>query len=196
MLIITARRLIPQPARIQAILLTSANAIPALLPSATPLFAVGDATADAACAAGFAQVHSADGDAHALAALATRSLRPNAGPVLLACGAGEGQALTATLRQAGFTVHRRIAYAATSPTTFPANAAAAIATGQLRAAIFLSTATAENFVRLCPHELHAKLAAITALAIGNRAADALKPLPWGGLRAARHPTLNEVLALL
>src|SRR5205807_2131790 len=63
---------LPPPARLQAILVASGNAVPALPASHRhlPLLAVGEATASRAKAAGFARVASADGDARALAALA------------------------------------------------------------------------------------------------------------------------------
>src|SRR5436305_9304945 len=56
---------LPPPTGLQAVLVTSANALPGL-PAAyhrLPLMAVGDATAARAREAGFAQVHSAAGDA-------------------------------------------------------------------------------------------------------------------------------------
>jgi uroporphyrinogen-III synthase len=67
------------PQQADALLATSANAlrfsskIPAHI-LATPLLAVGDATAAAAIHAGFANVRSADGNGEALAALALRAL--------------------------------------------------------------------------------------------------------------------------
>ncbi|MDA8251716.1 MAG: uroporphyrinogen-III synthase, partial [Rhodospirillales bacterium] len=81
--------------RPQAVLVTSGNAIAALPAAlhALPLLAVGDATAARAAAAGFGDVHSAGRDATALAALAARLCRPQAGPLLLASGAGQGGAL-------------------------------------------------------------------------------------------------------
>ncbi|MDE2333668.1 MAG: uroporphyrinogen-III synthase, partial [Rhodospirillales bacterium] len=102
-LAIEARRLAPV-ARVQAVLVTSANAL-ASLPEPLRqhrLLAVGDATAGRARAAGFTDVASAGRDAAALAALATRLLDPAAGPVLLAVGEGHGVTLAAALRDAGF----------------------------------------------------------------------------------------------
>ncbi|WP_288759400.1 uroporphyrinogen-III synthase, partial [uncultured Brevundimonas sp.] len=63
-----------------------------------PVFAVGDATAQAARDAGFARVDSADGD---LAALARRIAAGAAGPVLAAVAETPAGDLAAAVRRAG-----------------------------------------------------------------------------------------------
>ena len=64
----------PAPATVAALALTSPNGVEAFAPLIPrfrhhPVFAVGDATAEAARAAGFTDVRSAAGDIHALARL-------------------------------------------------------------------------------------------------------------------------------
>lgn len=64
----------PDPTAVVALALTSPNGVEAFAPLIPrfrrhPVFAVGDATAEAARAAGFADVRSAAGDIHALARL-------------------------------------------------------------------------------------------------------------------------------
>ncbi|OWR17294.1 uroporphyrinogen-III synthase [Brevundimonas diminuta] len=81
----------PAPAAVAALALTSPNGVEAFAPLISrfrrhPVFAVGDATAEAARAAGFADVRSAAGDIHALARLIAAEAPP--GP-LLAPGARE-----------------------------------------------------------------------------------------------------------
>ena len=183
------------PSGLHAVLVTSGNAIPAL-PSMLhhlPLLAVGDATAERARAAGFQDVHSADGDAADLLHLA-RSRPP--GPLLLASGRGQGHALAAQLRAAGFTVHRRAAYAAQPVGRLPAPARDALIAGQLRAALFLSADTARAFVRLLPPALNPLLGGLDALAIAQPTADVLAHLPWRAVRVSAKPTLERILALL
>ena len=183
------------PAGVGAVLVTSGNAVPALPPAlhALPLFAVGDATAARARAAGFMDVRSADGDARGLLAL-VRQHPP--GPLLLASGRGQGRALAADLRAAGFTVHRRAAYAAVPVGRLPAAARGALLGGQLRAALFLSAETARAFARLLPPALHGTLGGLDALAIAQPTADALAHLPWRSVRVSAKPTLERVLAML
>lgn len=81
----------PDPAAVAALALTSPNGVEAFAPLIPrfrdhPVFAVGDATAEAARAAGFGDVRSAAGDIHALARLIAAEAPP--GP-MLAPGARE-----------------------------------------------------------------------------------------------------------
>ncbi len=188
----------PGAGDVQAILVTSANAIPAL-PSRlfhVPLLAVGDATAACARDAGFASFASADGDAAALAALTAARCDPAAGPLLLATGRGHGAALAADLRARGFTVAVRTVYASDPVRHFPDLAAATLAEGRLRAALFFSAAAARAFAATLPRAIRPALAAVDALAIADAAARPIAPLPWRAVRAALHPTQDELLALL
>ena len=184
------------PRGVQALLVTSARALDAISPWAVPVLAVGDATARRARDVGFSDVISAQGDAVALQRLATRRLEPSRGPLLLLSGAGQGVAIAASLREAGFSVLRRVTYAATPVRRFPADARKALEADRLYAAIFLSGETAAAFVRLLPASDFGHLPSVLALAIGKSAADALKPLPWREIRLAATPTLDDVLALL
>lgn len=180
-----------------AVLVTSGNAVPCLPPSlhATPLLAVGNATADRARAAGFAQVISADGDAAALAALTRQTCQPGTA-LLFATARGQGAPLAAALRAHGFVVHRRAVYAAYPATRMPPAATQALRDGSLSAAMFLSAETARAFVRLLPPGLAPALAGVDALAIGQLAADALCFLPWRRVRVSAKPTQDSLLAML
>lgn len=183
------------PPGIRAVLVTSGNAIPALPASlhALPLYAVGDATARRAAQAGFSDVRSADGDAQDLLALVRQ--RPP-GPVLLASGRGQGHALAADLRAAGFTVHRRAVYAATPVGRFPVSARNALLEGRIRAALFLSAETARTFAAILPPALRQALKGLDALAIAQPTADAIAHLPWRSVRVSAKPTLERILAML
>ncbi len=187
---------LPPAATLQAVVAASGNAtaLP-LCHRDLPLLAVGDATAQRGRTAGFKTVYSAGGDGAALAALAIQLLAPADGPILLATGRGQGADLAASLRQAGFTVHRRAVYAAAAIGRFPPAADEAIRL-RLDAALFFSAETARAFARLIPEELSAQLCRTRAVAIGARAAAELRHLPWRALHVALHPTQDEVLALL
>jgi uroporphyrinogen-III synthase len=184
------------PKDVQAILVTSGNALAALTPGSTRLFAVGDATAARAREAGFSDVRSAGRDARALADLVAASQSPQAGPLLLASGERQGEKLAADLRGRGFRVIRRVCYAAYPVQRFPNRAAESLQSGELHAVLFLSAETATAFARLLPPELSNALASVAALAIGNAAADALERLPWQRVCRAQNPTLDDVLALI
>jgi uroporphyrinogen-III synthase len=188
---------LPAADALLAVLAASGNAAEAVPDShhGLPLLAVGDATAARARAAGFTTVHSAGGDAPALAALAAQMFDPARGPLLLACGAGQGGTLAIMLRRHGFRVHRRTVYIARGVRRFPPAAVAALGEG-LHAALFFSAETARVFARLLPRGLLPALAGVEALVIGSDAAAALQHLPWRGVRVAVRPTQDGVLALL
>ena len=136
------------PEEIAAIALTSGNAIP-VLPArllGVPLFAVGDATAARACAAGFTDIRSAGADAAALADLI--AAEAPAGTLLLAVGEGRGERLEESLAARGRTVVRRAVYAADPAEALPPAAADALRAGRVAVALFFSAETARVFVRL------------------------------------------------
>ena len=183
--------------RFDAVIVTSRNAIPALPDElrGVTLLAVGSATAARARKAGFKTVLDAEGDGAALAKLAARRLDPGA-RVLFAHGFRQGDAVADALEAGGFAVVRACAYAVLPVGRLPQSAVAALGAGSLRAALFLSTETAETFVRLLPPRLHPTLATVAAHVIGQRAADVLAALPWRSVHVAFKPTLDDVLALL
>jgi uroporphyrinogen-III synthase len=146
-------------------------------------------------AAGFTEVHSAGADAAALVALVRATCDPAAGPLLLASGAGQGAALAQSLRQAGFRVLRRVAYAARPAPTLPVAALTALRAGDVAAVLVFSPASGRQLVR----QLRAAgidVAAIEALAISDAAAVALHPLPWRRIRVASAPKQDALLGLL
>lgn len=200
-LVLAPRRFALPPC--QAVLLTSraaARALPA--PASLPLLAVGDATAEAARAAGWAQAEAAAGTAEDLARLAAARLDPQAGPLLLAVGQGYALDLAADLRGRGFRVMRRIAYAARPASTLPDPVRDALAAGTVPAAIlFHSPRSARCAITLFREAGHAAtIARMAALVISPRVAEAartaLAPLSWRDLRVAARPTEDALLALL
>jgi uroporphyrinogen-III synthase len=190
---------LPPSGQVQAILVTSGNALP-MLPTShhhLPLYAVGRATAERARAQGFAEVTSADGDAHALRDLVIRSCRPDGAPLLLASGRRQGNPLAAELRQLGFSVVRRVVYAAEPVQSLPDAARDELSVGSLRAVLFFSAETAQTWVRLLRAQpLREAVRELDAVAIGQPAAVALEALPWRRVRVAIRPDQDAMLALL
>jgi uroporphyrinogen-III synthase len=190
---------LPPAERAQAIVVTSASAIPALPQYLhhLPLYAVGSATAARAGAAGFAQVASADGDARDLAALVAARCTPSGGPLLFACGQNQGATLAADLRGRGFIVLRRAVYAAAPAKTLPEAARAAFRSSGLGAALFFSAETARTGVRLLAGaRLREAVGSVDALAIGPSTGVALQALPWRRILVASRPNQDAMLALL
>ena len=185
--------------RPQAILVTSGNAL-ASLPATlhgVPLLAVGDATARKAGALGFAAIRSARGDAGDLARLASETLIPAAGALLLASGAGQGVSLAAGLRKHGFRVLHRLAYATRPVPALPEPARRALQAGLVEAALFFSAASARATVAQFRRAgLPDAARGVTAVAISAATAAALAPLPWRSIRVASNPDQDELLACL
>ncbi|SDN05712.1 Uroporphyrinogen-III synthase [Methylobacterium phyllostachyos] len=125
-----------------ALLLTSANAVPALrhIP-ALPVFAVGARTAALATEAGLGPVHEGPGDAAGLAALVRGFLPPGA-RLLHAAGAERKPEPAATLTAAGFQVTTCVAYAAEALPTLPGPVDRALADGNLDAVLHYSRRSA------------------------------------------------------
>jgi uroporphyrinogen-III synthase len=140
----------PDPA---AVLLTSANAVralathprrEALLP--LPAFAVGARTADAARAAGFAEVTAGDGDAQALAALIAADRRSAGGTLLHLAGEERAGDLAGALAARGFSVRTVVLYRMVAADTFPPAVAGALADGSLDGVLHYSRRSAEIFL--------------------------------------------------
>ena len=190
---------LPDPADNQAVLVTSANALPSLTATwhAHPVFVVGATTAAQADEEGFSDVRNTDANAAALAALVIQTCHPGQGTLLLLSGRGQGQALAHTLRAAKFRVARRVAYAAGAAPALPAAAHAALAQGDITCALFFSAATARAFLRLARRAgLWDRLRNIDAITIGQPARVALEAAPWRRIRIAARPTQDAMLACL
>lgn len=196
--LVLAPRDAPLPAA-QAVVVTS-PAAPRSLPAALrhlPLFATGPASAEAARAAGFTRVEGAEGEAVSLAALVGRRLDPRAGPLLLAIGEGYGQELAAVLRARGFAVHRRVVYAAREAEALPADAARALRSGEVGAALFFSPRSARAAMRLIDEAgLRGAAGAIAALALSPRIASILSAWAWAKIAAAEAPHQDDLLTRL
>ena len=118
---------VPQLDGVQALVLTSANAAPALGAWAgqLPLFAVGAATAGAARRAGCATVIAAAGSGADLARLIAQRCRPEDGALLHLSGAEVRPELGEELVAAGFALRRQVVYEARpAPALSPATVAA------------------------------------------------------------------------
>jgi uroporphyrinogen-III synthase len=203
--LVLASRPFAMPPAAQAVLLPSraaARSLPvAAFPPAVPVLAVGEGTAAEARSHGFVNILAADGDAVSLAGLAASTLDPAAGPLLLAAGTGNGQALAQALRTLGFRVIRRVVYAATPAATLPEAARLALGQGEVSAALFFSPHSARCAIALLDSAgLAATAASTMALAISARVAEAavqmIAPLSWRAVRVAERPDQDSMLQLL
>src|SRR6185312_4597769 len=149
--IVARDAVLPDLADVQAFLCTSANGVRALARATqereTALFAVGDATARTARAAGFVSVQSAGGDVDDLARLVRDRLRPELGRLLHAAGSDVAGDLLGRLAEADFQVERALLYEARPATALTPETARLIARGEIALALFFSPRSAAIFAR-------------------------------------------------
>jgi len=134
-----------------AILVTSANAAPAIARHARfaelrtlPVFAVGERSAQAMRAAGFADVTSADGDAEDLDRVAGASLTRGT-PLLYLAGADRSGDLAGALTARGLAVRTVVVYRAVAAAAFPPVVATALTDG-IDGVLHFSRRSAEAYV--------------------------------------------------
>jgi uroporphyrinogen-III synthase len=134
-----------------AILITSANAAHAIAAHARvtqlralPVFAVGQRSAQAMAAVGFADVNSADGDVGALARLVAERMMP-AGSLLYLAGEERSGDLAGDLGARGFAVATAVIYRAIAVTGLPRAAANALSDG-IDGVLHFSRRSAEAYV--------------------------------------------------
>jgi uroporphyrinogen-III synthase len=141
------------PGPFAAVLTTSVNAARAVARHAriaelrgVPLYTVGHRSAEAARAAGFAAVHSADGDVHDLVAMVARKLAGTAAPLLYLAGEDRTADLTEELDRHALSVRTAVVYRAAAAERFPPAAAQAIAAGDIDGVLHYSRRSAAAFV--------------------------------------------------
>jgi uroporphyrinogen-III synthase len=194
-----ARVLTPFLQDVQAVLFTSANGVRAFAAASDrrdiKAIAVGDATASAARAAGFAEIVSAAGTVEDLAALVIASLKPSNGPLIHAAGSVTAGDLAGLLEAAGFTLRRAVLYEAIPAERLSERTRTAFDRGEIDAALFFSPRNATTFVRLATG-LERSCTRIVALALSRAVAAALQPLPWRRITIAGKPTEAALLHAL
>ena len=188
-------------AGVQAILFTSANGVRAFEPRSDnrdlPAFAVGDASARTARAAGFERVFSASGAVDDLARLVADRLAPDDGALLHVAGSHVAGDLGGVLAGAGFDVKRVCVYRSRPAAALPPEAVDALAGDHLTGALFFSPRTAGVFARLVDEAgLTGRLGRLVALCLSPAVARRLSGAGWKACRTAIHPTLPDMLALL
>lgn len=165
----------------EGVILTSANAVPALAARVrgVPVFAVGARTAACARAAGLGPVIEGPGDGAGLAALVAQRL--DAGARLLhVAGEDRKPEPAASLEQAGFRLVTHIAYRAEAVADLPVAVGEALSAGTLDAALHYSSRSAETALSLC--EAAGYGGAFRALNHYCLSADVARTLEQAGIR--------------
>jgi len=187
-----------------AVLLTSAAAARAiaqhrqcaiLLP--LPAFAVGRRTAEAATAAGFVAVQSADGDQHDLVALVRARLGDAAAPLLYVAGEDRAGNLADDLASAGVRVVTIVTYRAIKAERFPPDVAAALAAGTFDGALHFSRRSAEAYLDCAANAgLREAALAPTQFCLSEQVAAPLRVAGAPAVSIAARPDEAAMLALV
>jgi uroporphyrinogen-III synthase len=159
-----------------------------------PVYAVGDATAEAARRAGFGAVRSADGDVAALARLILADPARPAGDVLHLCPAEPAGDLVGTLAAAGVQARRAALYATLAVETLPAPVAAVGRAGRLGAVLVHSPKAAKALTALA--QADAWLTGLRGCCLSEACAGPLRAAGFAALRVAPSPREEALLMLL
>lgn len=185
----------------RGLVVTSANAVRAVAGRralhALPVYAVGDRTAEAARAAGFASVASAAGTAADLVRMIVDRLDPAGGPLAYLSARHTAADLAGDLRRAGFEVDRIIVYEAVVARALPAAAVAALESHEVRAVLLYSPRGARLFGALVARSgLRGRLSGLLAVCLSPQIADAAESAGFGHVAAAPSPDEAALIALL
>jgi uroporphyrinogen-III synthase len=194
----------PQTDKIDAIAITSSNALLALKERQcgitglldVPCFCVGPRTAESARTFGFRNVQNSTTDAVELAAYINVTIKPDATIIHIA-----GRDVTAALREGlEKNVHCLIewpVYEAIPAKTISAGTRALLASRKLDAVVIFSPKTARVLHDLIDGTaLEACCTALTAICLSEAVADGLRSLKWRRLIVASQPSEDAVIACL
>lgn len=187
-----------------AIAVTSRNGVRALSswPAAsgwldTPLFVVGTATAEAATESGFRDIHSANGDGRALAAMIAATRSPADGPILYPAAADRSSDMETLLREAGFEVETMIAYRMEAPARLPPALADALRSASVDGVLLYSRRSAEIFRNLVAEAgLTERLAGLRFFVLSPAVAGVFDGLATGRIEVAAAPREDALVSLI
>ncbi|MDF2234682.1 uroporphyrinogen-III synthase [Albimonas sp. CAU 1670] len=185
------------PAGAWAIALTSASGARAAPAGealrAPPCFCVGEATAEAARAAGFADVRAADGDAAALAELIAAQA-PQGAEILHLRGRHGGEDLAEALAARGLRLRQAVVYAMSAAEALPPEADAALAAGEVKMIPVFSPRSGAILARLLSRRHD--LSRTVAVAISRAAAEGLDACGFARVEIAAAPTRKAMRAAM
>ncbi len=189
-------------ARYGAVVVTSANAARAVaghsrrdLLTALPAFAVGRRTAEAARAAGFRDLRSADGDKADLVALVRAEYQAQRGPLLYL--AGQDRAGELDLAAQGVAVVTAVIYRAVAAERFPDSVAAALASGEVEGVLHFSRRSAQAYLACAARGgLAAPALRPTHFCLSPAVAEPLAAAGAAAIRIAPRPDEAALLALV
>ena len=185
-----------------AILLTSANGARAIAAHprrgelmALPVLTVGQGSAEAARAAGFSEVVSADGDGCDFVRLAAGRLAGARLPLLYLAGEERARDLAAELAAHGLSVRTVVVYRAAKMAELPSVARIALEQGRIDGVLHFSRRSVESYLD-CGRGLIEQALAPVHYCLSARAAEPLRSAGARSIRVAAQPDEARLLALV
>ena len=185
------------------ILLTSANALRAVTPRrrneliSLPVFAVGPRTAEAALAAGFSKVLSAEGSATDLGRVTAEQLGIVLAPLLYLAGSDRARDLAGDLDAHNIPVQTVVVYRALPATKLPPAARQTLQAGSLHGVLHYSRRSAAIFVDCAMADgLTEQARELTHYCLSARVAEPLSAAGATDIRIASHPDNSALLELI
>ncbi len=189
--------------RYQAVLVTSSNAVRALLDhreralfAECPLLAVGDRTALLARRAGFAKARSAGGSVDDLVALVGATCRPDGGPLLYLAGRARSGDLDGRLAADGFRVDLREVYEMESVGGLSEAAVAALRAGAIDGVLIYSQRSAAAFALALRAAGLTPLSGVHAFCLSETASRPLATVFDGPVHIAEKPDQLHLFAAI
>jgi uroporphyrinogen-III synthase len=187
--------------RYQAVLVTSSNAVRALLDHAErdlfadcPLLAVGDRTALVARRAGFAKARSAGGSVDDLVALVGSICQPDAGPLLYLSGQARTGNMEGRLEDIGFSVDLRVVYDMEAAGGLSETAIGALRAGAIDGVLIYSQQTAAAFALALRAAGLTPLSCVHAFCLSEAASRPLATVFGGPVHIAEKPDQVHLFA--
>ena len=184
------------------ILITSANGARAAAAHprrrellALSVMAVGQASAAAARAAGFADVASADGDGRDLVRQVAARFVGQPRPLLYLAGEDRARDLTGELGGFGIAVRTAVAYRAAQAQDLPPEARAALQGGRIDAVVHFSRRSVEAYLN-CGRDILDQALAPAHYCVSARAAESLRAAGAADIRVAARPDEAALLDLI
>lgn len=182
-----------------AIIVTSANAVPALegLNPAIRIFAVGPDTASAAKVAGFSNVIAASGTASSLLDMVMHQWQPEDGPLAYASGHHVSVDIAGALALQGYGCKRVEVYATSQALQLPEETVGLLRRGEIDAVLFMSFRTADAFCGLVAAAGTSDgCSTARSLSLSDKIAGRVAHLPWIESLSAGSPTRDGILRLV
>ena len=185
---------------VQALLLTSANGVRALVNRSSrrdiPIYAVGEATATSARKFGFLQVHSADGNVDMLVDLVENILKPEDGSLLHIAGSSIAGDLIKLLSNRGFQCSREILYKTNNSRRLLESTIADIKQNKIDAVMLYSPRSAEIFVNLIRKaRLIRSCQNITLICLSDAVYKKTLKIQWKAVKTSSEPNQDAIIKL-